>query len=73
MRWRIKHWTERDPKGFRCNRKHCARELDVILKRCAAPLDSGGEVIEIDTTDFDKVDYADLFAKVANVLETCRQ
>jgi predicted kinase len=46
-----------------------AQELDTILKRYVAPLDIGGEVIEINTTNFDKVDYAGLFAKIAMAIK----
>ena len=46
------------------------QELDTILKRNVAPLDIGGEVIEIDTTDFDKVDYTGLLAKIAMAMKS---
>jgi len=34
-----------------------------------APLDLGGTIIEIDTTDFGKIDYTDLAANLRKVLE----
>lgn len=46
-----------------------AQELDTILKRTIKPLDIGGEVIEIDTTDFDKVDYIGLLAEIAMAIK----
>ena len=43
---------------------------DDLLKGEFAPLEIGGEVIYIDTTDFSKIDYAGLFENIRNKLNT---
>ena len=39
-------------------------ELAAILNSDYHAMDIGGSVVEIDTTDFDKIDYANLFEKI---------
>jgi len=40
-----------------------------LLKGEYKPLDIGGEMIEVDTTDFDKVDYKSIFEKINDKLK----
>lgn len=45
-----------------------ATQFSAILKRYQEPLNLGGTIIKIDTTDFDKIDYARLFCELALAL-----
>jgi len=42
-------------------------EVD-LLKQSYKPLDIGGEIITIDTTDFTKIDYDSLYVKISSCL-----
>jgi ribonuclease HI/predicted kinase len=42
-------------------------EMAAILTRYIKTLDIGGKVVEVDTTDFSKIDYEGLFTEIANL------
>ena len=44
-----------------------AAQFSTILKRYQEPLNLGGTVIKIDTTDFDHIDYSGLYHELARV------
>lgn len=43
----------------------------ILLQGRQAPLDLPGILLEVDTTDFNRLDYAGLIAKILAVLEAC--
>ena len=47
-------------------------ELAMILNSDFQAMDLGGHVIEIDTTDFDKIDYAGLFRAIESAIRGTR-
>ena len=80
MRWQIKHSIKSSIQRFRSrwasgtrHRGHVDDQIDAtqfsaILKRYQEPLNLGGTIIKIDTTDFDHIDYTHLFREMALAL-----
>ena len=48
-----------------CDRSNYAEFRETLLRGRLQPLDIGGRLIEVDTTDFEMVDYAAVLAEVA--------
>jgi len=48
-------------------------ELDLTINRNDKALDIGGEVVEVDTSDLSKIEYAALFRAVESAQRTCEQ
>jgi predicted kinase len=50
-----------------------AQDLTTTINRNNKALDIGGQILEIDTTDFDKIAYAALFQTIESARRSCEQ
>jgi len=69
----LERFKQRAESGER-HRGHCDRLnyeefREMLLRGRLQPLDIGGHLVEIDTTDFDAVDYTALFAGIDRALQ----
>jgi hypothetical protein len=70
IRTRFKKRAETDSRHVtRVEGEEGHRNLETHIERGAAPLDVDGEIINVDSTDFSRIDQADIIKQLREVLK----